>query len=45
MYDAMNTANTGKGLAAGIGIVLMAVVLDRITQAMTATQRRALGLG
>lgn len=44
VYDAMNTANTGKGLAAGIGIVLMAVVLDRITQAMTTTQRRALGL-
>ena len=44
VYDAMSTANTGKGLAAGIGIVLMAVVLDRITQATTATQRRALGL-
>ncbi|MEM7422827.1 MAG: ABC transporter permease subunit [Pseudomonadota bacterium] len=44
VYDAMNIANTGKGLTAGIGIVLMAVVLDRLTQAMTATQRRALGL-
>jgi len=44
VYDAMNIANTGKGLTAGIGIVLMAVVLDRTTQAMTATQRRALGL-
>ncbi|MEM7061333.1 MAG: ABC transporter permease subunit [Pseudomonadota bacterium] len=44
VYDAMNIANTGKGLTAGIGIVLMAVVLDRATQAMTATQRRALGL-
>ncbi|MEM9735699.1 MAG: ABC transporter permease subunit, partial [Pseudomonadota bacterium] len=44
VYDAMNTANTGKGLAAGIGIVLMAIVLDRLSQALTATQRRALGL-
>lgn len=44
VYDAMNTVNTGKGLAAGIGIVLMAVILDRLTQAVTATQRRALGL-
>ncbi|MEM1297833.1 MAG: ABC transporter permease subunit [Pseudomonadota bacterium] len=44
VYDAMNTANTGKGLAAGIGIALMAILLDRITNAMTATQRKALGL-
>ena len=44
VYDAMNIANTGKGLTAGIGIVLMAVILDRLSQAMTATQRKALGL-
>ena len=44
VYDAMNTANTGKGLAAGIGIALMAIMLDRLTNAMTANQRRALGL-
>ncbi|MEM9060057.1 MAG: ABC transporter permease subunit [Pseudomonadota bacterium] len=44
VYDAMNIANTGKGLAAGIAIVFMAIVLDRLSLAMTATQRKALGL-
>ena len=44
VYDAMNIANSGKGLVAGVGIVLMAVILDRLTQAVTATQRKALGL-
>ncbi|MEM6663438.1 MAG: ABC transporter permease subunit [Pseudomonadota bacterium] len=44
VYDAMNTADTGKGLAAGIGIALMAIMLDRLSHAMTANQRRALGL-
>ncbi len=44
VYDAMNIANTGKGLTAGLGIVLMAVVLDRLSLAMTANQRAALGL-
>ena len=44
VYDAMNTANTGRGLMAGIGITLLAIVLDRLTQAWTRKQRRALGL-
>ncbi len=44
VYDAMNIANTGKGLTAGLGIVLMAVVLDRLSLAITANQRAALGL-
>lgn len=44
VYDAMNRSNTGAGLAAGIGIALMAIVLDRITHAMTAKQREALGI-
>ena len=44
VYDAMNTANTGRGLMAGIGITLLAIVLDRLTQAWTRTQRKALGL-
>ena len=44
VYDAMNTANTGRGLMAGIGITLLAIVLDRLTQAWTRNQRRALGL-
>ena len=45
VYDAMNTANTGRGLMAGIGITLLAIVLDRLTQAWTRKQREALGLG
>lgn len=45
VYDAMNTADTGKGLAAGIAIALMAILLDRATHALMANQRGALGLG
>ena len=44
VYDAMNTANTGRGLMAGIGITLLAIVLDRLTQSWTRKQRQALGL-
>ena len=44
VYDAMNVADTGKGLTAGIGIVAMAIILDRLSLALSATQRRALGL-
>jgi glycine betaine/proline transport system permease protein len=44
VYDAMNTANTGRGLMAGIGITLLAIVLDRLTQSWTRRQRAALGL-
>ncbi|MBY8977513.1 ABC transporter permease subunit [Rhodobacteraceae bacterium NNCM2] len=44
VYDAMNIANTGKGLTAGICIVLMAVVLDRLSLSLTRQQRTALGL-
>ena len=42
VYDAMNTANTGRGLMAGIGITLLAIVLDRLTQSWTRKQRQAL---
>jgi len=44
VFHAMNLANTGQGLVAGIGIVLLAIVLDRLTQAWTRNQREALGL-
>ncbi len=44
VFDAMNLANMGKGLAAGIGIVLVTILLDRVTQGWNQNQRRALGL-
>jgi len=44
VFDAMNRANMGQGLAAGIGIVLLTIMLDRITQGWNENQRRALGL-
>jgi ABC-type proline/glycine betaine transport system, permease component len=37
-------SDTGRGLAAGIGIVLLAIIIDRITLAWTKKQREALGL-
>lgn len=40
----MTMADTGAGLVGGIGIVLVAVMLDRLTSAATARQRKALGL-
>lgn len=44
VFHAMNTADTGRGLVAGIGIVLLAILLDRLTQSWTRKQRDALGL-
>jgi len=44
VFNAMNTANMGKGLTAGIGIVLLTIMLDRLTQGWTRNQQRALGL-
>ena len=44
VFHAMNTADTGRGLVAGVGIVLLAILLDRLTQAWTKNQRKALGL-
>ena len=40
----MSTASIGMSLQAGIGIVLLAIILDRISQAWTKTQREAMGL-
>jgi ABC-type proline/glycine betaine transport system permease subunit len=40
----MNTANFGLSLQAGIGIVMLAIILDRISQAWTKSQREAMGV-
>jgi glycine betaine/proline transport system permease protein len=44
VFDGMNMASLGLSLQAGIGIVLLAIILDRMSQAWTKTQREAMGL-
>ena len=44
VFTGMSTASIGMSLQAGIGIVLLAIILDRISQAWTRTQREAMGL-
>ncbi len=44
VFRALNIADTGMGVTVGLGIVLLAVVLDRLSQAWSSNQIRALGL-
>ncbi len=44
VFNGLARSDTGKGLAAGIGIVLLAIIIDRISLAWTKKQREALGL-
>ena len=44
VFNGMNMASIGLSLQAGIGIVLLAIILDRMSQAWTKTQREAMGL-
>ncbi len=44
VFDGMNRASIGISLEAGIGIVLLAIILDRLSQAWTRNQREAMGL-
>jgi glycine betaine/proline transport system permease protein len=44
VFDGMNRASIGISLQAGLGIVLLAIILDRMSQAWTRTQREAMGL-
>jgi len=44
VFTGMSIASIGMSLQAGIGIVLLAIILDRISQAWTKTQREAMGL-
>ena len=43
VFTGMSIASIGVSLQAGIGIVLLAIILDRISQAWTRTQREAMG--
>ena len=44
VFNGLARSDTGRGLAAGIAIVLLAIIIDRITLAYTKKQRLALGL-
>jgi len=44
VFDGMNRASIGISLEAGIGVVLLAIILDRMSQAWTKTQREAMGM-
>jgi glycine betaine/proline transport system permease protein len=44
VFEGMSTYGIGLSLQAGIGIVLLAIILDRISQAWTKSQREAMGL-
>lgn len=44
VYIALGKADAGRGLAAGIGMALIAMTADRILQHAAARRRRALGL-
>jgi glycine betaine/proline transport system permease protein len=43
VFNALARVNTGKGLQAGLSIVFLAIILDRLTQAWS--QRRRISSG
>ena len=44
IYVALNAGDTGRGLVAGFGIALIAIITDRIIQAWSARKKAVLGL-
>ena len=44
VFDALATVNTGRGVEAGLSIVFLALVMDRLTQAWSKKQQLALGV-
>jgi len=44
VFTALNVANTGLGLQAGLCIVFLAIVLDRFTQSWSLQRQKALGI-
>jgi len=44
VYIALSAADAGKGLVAGLGMALIAIIADRIIQSWSKTRKEALGL-
>ena len=44
VFNGLARSDTGRALAAGVGICLLAMIIDRISLAWTKKQREALGL-
>ena len=44
VYIALSAADAGKGIVAGLGIALIAIIADRIIQSWSKTRKEALGL-
>lgn len=44
VFDGLSRSSIGISLQAGLGIVMLAIILDRMSQAWTKTQREAMGL-
>ncbi len=44
VFNALARVNTGKGLQAGLSIVFLAIILDRLTQAWSRKRRLSLGV-
>jgi glycine betaine/proline transport system permease protein len=44
VFDGMNRASIGISLEAGLGVVFLAIILDRLSQAWTKNQREAMGM-
>ncbi|MEG6510272.1 ABC transporter permease subunit [Methyloligella sp. 2.7D] len=44
VYEALAQADFGKGMVAGLGLALIAIVTDRITRGWVDSQRRAMGM-
>jgi glycine betaine/proline transport system permease protein len=44
VYIALSAADAGKGIVAGLGMALIAIIADRIIQSWSKTRKEALGL-
>ncbi len=44
VFNALGSVNTGEGLEAGLSIVFIAIILDRLTQEWSKKRREALGI-